>query len=123
MLNLFAQPRTMKHLKSDAKFIAKYNSSFIYVSYLGEFQSAVLTKMNTAFFCLERIHFRTVFCCRSKNKRKERKKERTVLLHRSRAQTPSLLHFSVFGDAMSGPTVEGRSYVEDLIPPCKTQQC
>lgn len=55
LLNLFLQPRTMKHLKSDAKFTAKYNSSFIYVSYLGEFQSAGLTKMNTVFLCLVRI--------------------------------------------------------------------
>lgn len=45
----------MKHLKSDAKLIAKYNSSFIYVSYLGEFQSAGLTKTHTVFLCLVRI--------------------------------------------------------------------
>lgn len=56
LLDLFSQPRTMKHLKSDAKLIAKYNSSFIYVAYLGEFQSAGLTKMNTVFLCLARIH-------------------------------------------------------------------
>lgn len=54
LLNLFSQPRTMKHLKSDAKFIAKYNSSLIYVAYLGEFQSAGLTKTNTIFLCLAR---------------------------------------------------------------------
>lgn len=42
-------------LKSDAKFIAKYNSSLIYVTYLGEFQSAGLTKTNTVFLCLARI--------------------------------------------------------------------
>lgn len=45
----------MKHLKSDAKLVAKYNSSFIYVAYLGEFQSAGLTKTNTVFLCLARI--------------------------------------------------------------------
>ena len=45
----------MKRLKFDAKLIAKYNSSFIYVSYLGEFQSAGLTKTNTVFLCLARI--------------------------------------------------------------------
>lgn len=55
LLDLFPQPRIMKHLKSDAKLIAKYNSSFIYVSCLGEFQSAGLTKMNTVFLCLGRI--------------------------------------------------------------------
>lgn len=55
LLNLFSQPRTMKHLKSDAKLIAKYNSSLIYVAYLGEFRSAGLTKTNTVFLCLARI--------------------------------------------------------------------
>lgn len=42
-------------LRSDAKLIAKYNSSLIYVAYLQEFQSAGLTKMNTVFLCLARI--------------------------------------------------------------------
>lgn len=55
LLNLFPQPRAMKHLNSDAKLSAKYNSSFIYVSYLGEFQSAGLTKTNTVFLCFTRI--------------------------------------------------------------------
>lgn len=55
LLDLFPQPKAMKRLRSDAKLIAKYNSSFIYVSYLGEFQSAGGTKPNTAFLCLVRI--------------------------------------------------------------------
>lgn len=45
----------MKHLKSDAKLIAKCNSSLIYVTYLVEFQSASLTKTNTVFLCLAGI--------------------------------------------------------------------
>lgn len=74
----------MKHLKSDAKFIAKYNSSLIYVAYLGEFQSAGLTKTNTIFLCLARrdseLYLVAVFL-------KKKIKNSSILLHRGKVQS------------------------------------